>query len=188
MPIKQTKAPRKLAAFNAANLRDEPEEPVTPKALDPESGGGVEARTEGKLPESKPAAEPQEQAPDPSPPTKTSQNPLGRPAAPGTEMRRAPNTKAPKSASKTRFSPAERKANLDLLESVSQLTGAKISEAHFTRALWALARRCEETFEANPDRAPMLSRPGSADTHGLAKFEESITDFLHTTVRATRRS
>ena len=214
MPIKQKKSPKRLMRFDASNLDRGARPEADAEEAPPESGGGVagsdgtEAASPGppaEDPPERPANEPEMPAPAertaPSEPTEprerarplrsehaTPPTPAQRPLIPEALPRRQPQEKGKETATKTRFTPAERKANLDLLESISQISGAKISEAHFTRALWALARRCEDTFISNPDRVPHLRRPGSADVHGTAIFEETITDYIQATVKSTRKA
>lgn len=215
MPIRQTKGPKRLARFDASKLADGPRPTVEPDRVSPESGGGVpyvsEAEPSPVAPTPADPAEPPEPtrespAPAQETPAVIAPDTRQQPSAPRAReaarpkpsqpplipdalaRRSASDRKAKETATKTRFTPSERQANLELLESINRIAGSKISEAHFTRALWALARRCEDTFTSSPDRVPHLSRPGSADVHGTAQFEEAITDFIHATVKSTRKA
>lgn len=89
-----------------------------------------------------------------------------------------PSTKLAK-PKKVLFTVAEQKENDAVLRQLGETIGAgTLGWSHVNRALWSLLRRAQDVIEERRSIAPRLSRPSNGNPIELARFEDTISEYL----------
>ena len=82
---------------------------------------------------------------------------------------------------KVLFTVVEQKENDLVVQQIREAIGAEtLGWSHINRAMWSLLRRAQDQLEKHQNQAPKLVRPSNGNPLELAKFEDSLADYLLT--------
>lgn len=104
--------------------------------------------------------------------------PLEAEAAPPLEPEPLPSTKLAK-PKKVLFTLLEQKENDEVVRQLGGAIGAQtLGWSHVNRALWSLLRRAQDQIDERPTLAPRLIRPSNGNPIEMAKFEDTLAQYL----------
>ena len=90
----------------------------------------------------------------------------------------APCTKLTKTK-KVLFTVEEQRENDALLRVLASVTGAEtLGWSHVNRAVWSLLRQAHDRIAAGRPTAPRLARPSNGNPIELARFEDTLAQYL----------
>jgi hypothetical protein len=80
---------------------------------------------------------------------------------------------------KVLFTVAEQKENDLVVLKIGETIGADtLGWSHINRAMWSLLRAAQDQIEKHQRQAPKLIRPSNGNPIELAKFEDSLAEYL----------
>jgi len=89
-----------------------------------------------------------------------------------------PSTKLAK-PKKVLFTVMEQKENDAVVRQLGEAIGAQtLGWSHVNRALWSLLRRAQDQIEQRRSLAPQLVRPSNGNPIEMAKFEDTLAQYL----------
>jgi hypothetical protein len=100
------------------------------------------------------------------------------PSEPDREVQEPISTKLAK-PKKVLFTVAEQKENDLVVQMIGETIGAEtLGWSHINRAMWSLLRHAQDQIEKHRRQAPKLVRPSNGNPIELAKFEDSLSEYL----------
>lgn len=89
---------------------------------------------------------------------------------------------------KVLFTVAEQQENNRVVQQIGEAIGSDtLAWSHINRAMWVIIRRAQDKIEQRKKHTPKLIRPSNGNPIELAKFEDSLADYLLTIFKEVPR-